>query len=45
MGTEPTTVQVHRSTHSRLEELRPYDSMSFNELIEEMADVYEEQRE
>lgn len=38
------TVKVHESTHERLQELKPYDSMSFNELIDEMADVYTETR-
>lgn len=38
-----TTVQVSRELHSRLESLKLYDSVSFNDLIEEMADVYEAQ--
>jgi hypothetical protein len=37
-----TTVSVHREVHSRLESLKPYDSMSMNELIVDMADTYEE---
>lgn len=37
-----TTVQVKRRTHTRMKELRPYDSMTFDEFIREMADVYEE---
>lgn len=36
-----TNVRVTDDTHRRLKELRPYDSMSFDELIQEMADQYE----
>jgi len=35
-----TTIQVERSLHARLKELKPYNSMTFNEFIEEMADEY-----
>lgn len=38
---EVTTVEVSRDLHRRLKELKPYDSVTFNDLIEEMADVYE----
>lgn len=38
-----TTVTVQRSTHRRLKELRPYESMSFDDLISEMVDVYEQE--
>jgi hypothetical protein len=41
---ETTTVTVHRSTHRRLKEVRPFESMSFDDLISEMADVYEQER-
>lgn len=40
---EITTVQVSKALHSRLDDLKPYDSMSFNDLLEEMADKYENQ--
>ena len=36
-----TTLSVAKSTHSRLTALKPYSSMSFTELLEEMADCYE----
>lgn len=39
---EITTVQVTRSVHSRLEALKPYESMSYNEFIEELVDTYED---
>lgn len=42
---EITTVQVSRSTHSRLEALKPYDGVTFDALISEMADTYEEHNE
>jgi predicted DNA-binding ribbon-helix-helix protein len=35
-----TTIRVERSLHARLKEMRPYDSMSWNEFIEELADEY-----
>jgi len=35
-----TTLTVRRETHRELEELKPYESMSFDELIGEMADDY-----
>lgn len=45
MASEPkTTVEVGRDLHSRLKNLRQYPSMSFHDLIDEMADVYEEHR-
>lgn len=37
-----TTIHLHESTKERLEELKPYPSMSFNDLLVEMADIYEE---
>jgi len=39
---EATTVQVSRSTHRRLHEMKGY-RQSFDDLIDEMADVYENQ--
>lgn len=38
---ESTTVKVSRETHARLKNLKQFDSMSFDELIDDMADVYE----
>ena len=37
-----TTMSVHRDTRDRLESLKPYDSMPFNDLLVDMADEYEE---
>lgn len=36
-----TSIQVHDSTHARLEDLKPYETMSFDELLNEMADQFE----
>lgn len=48
-GAEPesdyTSLRVSRSTHERLKDIRPYDSMSFDELIDEMADTYRRVRD
>lgn len=41
---EFTTVRVKTTTHSRLDELKPYDSITFDELLIEMADVYEREK-
>jgi predicted CopG family antitoxin len=38
---ESTTLSVHRDVHSRLETLKPYESMSYSEFLDELADVYE----
>jgi predicted CopG family antitoxin len=35
-----TTLTVRRETHRELEKLKPYQSMSFDELIREMAESY-----
>jgi hypothetical protein len=34
-------VAVSEATHRRLKELRPYESISFDEFVNDMADVYE----
>ena len=39
-----TTMSVHRDVHERLDSLKPYDSMSYSEFLDELADVYENQR-
>lgn len=36
-----TTVSLHRDVHSRLESLKPYESMSYSEFLDELADAYE----
>ena len=36
-----TTVEVSKDLHQRLERLKPYSSVSFNDLIEDMADTWE----
>ena len=41
---EVTTIQVSRDFHSRLDSLKPYDSLSYEEFLAEMADVYENER-
>lgn len=41
-ATEHTTLSVRRETKSRLESLRPYDSLSWTEFVEKLADIYEE---
>ena len=38
------SLKVSAETHARLEDMKPYDSMSFDELIAEMATVYAEVR-
>lgn len=44
MATNPsdsTTVRVTRPVKKRLDRLKPYNSMSYNEFLSEMADTYE----
>jgi hypothetical protein len=36
-----TTFCIRRSTKARLESLKPYDSMSWDEFAGELGDVYE----
>jgi predicted CopG family antitoxin len=38
---ERTTISVRDETHRRLRGLKPYDSVSFDELLQDMADHYE----
>lgn len=38
-----TTLPVRESTKARLESLRPFQSMSWTEFAEVLADAYEEQ--
>lgn len=35
-----TTVTVRKETYERLKRLKPYDSMSYNEVINIMADAF-----
>jgi len=37
-----TSLGARRSTVERLEDLKPYDSMSWDEFLAELADNYEE---
>lgn len=37
-----TTVSVERETHARLEAAKPYDSMSFDEFVNDVLDRVEE---
>lgn len=39
---ERTSIGCRRSTVQRLEEIRPFESMSWNEFLQHLADVYEE---
>jgi len=36
-----TTVGLNKSTKRRLDSLKPYDTMSYDEFVSELADVYE----
>jgi len=38
---ERTTITVDKETHRRLERLKPYESVSFNDLLTDMVDSYE----
>lgn len=40
-----TTVTVRREVHDRLRSLKEYDSMSYNELLTELADAYDRRGE
>lgn len=43
--TDPfTSLGVRRSTAERLGEIKPYDSMSWDEFLAEMADIYENEQ-
>lgn len=44
-ATDHTTVSVRRDVKARLESLKPYESMSWTEFVEELADHYEGTRE
>lgn len=39
-----TTITVERDLHDRLNAFKPFDSTSYNDIIADMADVYEEER-
>ena len=36
-----TSLHVHTEVRDHLQSLKPYDSMSFNELLMDMADQYD----
>jgi hypothetical protein len=38
---EYTSIHVRRDVRDRLKALKPYDSMSFNDLFEDMAEQYD----
>ncbi|GGN27025.1 BfmA/BtgA family mobilization protein [Halarchaeum nitratireducens] len=44
VANERTTVEIKRDLHDRLERLKPYESMSYHDLIDKMADEFEENR-
>lgn len=35
------TLKVSEQTHEKLSEMKPYDSMSFDDLLTDMAESYE----
>lgn len=35
------TITVHKDVHTRLGEAKPYDSMSFNEFLDELLEDWE----
>lgn len=35
-----TTVTIQESTHERLKEVKPYESLSWDEFLRELADEY-----
>lgn len=39
-----TNIMVSDELHSRLSGMKPYDSMSFNDLLRDMVDQYEPPR-
>lgn len=39
-----TTIQVTESTRERLKDLKPFPSVSYDDLLQDMADAYEEGR-
>jgi hypothetical protein len=41
---EYTSLHVHTDVHERLKSLKPYESMSFNDLLVDMADEYDSNR-
>lgn len=38
---EATTIRVSRETHEKLAESKPYDSMSFDDLLREMVEEFD----
>jgi len=43
MSDERTTIQVRESTRKKLAELKPYPSVSYDDLLNEMAGIYDEE--
>lgn len=41
MASSRTTIQVESDVRDELEQLKPYESMSFNDLLKDMAERYE----
>ena len=41
MSVDKTTIKVDTAVRDQLADLKPYDSISFNDLLQEMADTYE----
>lgn len=42
---DTTTITVRRDVYQRLAAKKPYDSMSFNDLVKEMIDQYDSEVE
>lgn len=40
-GPELTTITVERNVHEKLSSAKPFESMSFNELLDQMIDQYD----
>lgn len=41
-NSDRTSIGLRRSTYQRLDDLRPFDSMAWDEYLSHLADVYEE---
>lgn len=41
---ERKTIAVSEKVHEKLKSLKPYDSVSFNDLLDDMADQYDPPR-
>lgn len=44
-GPDDTTISVRRDVQKRLQALKPYQSVSYNDLIVDMIEVYTEEKD